>query len=244
MSVAFVVAIIFLSVSMHETAHSVVIRRQGFPITRAGVGMPFPPMLKIHWRGVTWTLSPWLVGMYVSPDPADWDRIQQLSYRDQAWHLNAGVLSNFIAASVLFAAASGGWRAVVSLAAAAVLWLARRPITAYLLPALAVPLLVFLFVSLSQSWLRGSTGMGYAGLADVIPNDLHGWLVLAGVLNLSIGAFNSLPLVPLDNGKVCAMIVHRCLGYRVAEAFQLTGTVVVLALILVSFGSDLWAAVT
>lgn len=252
MTIAGIAFSLLLAVTVHEAAHALVLRRLGIPISHAGLGLPFWPILTIRVPSVPFrlTLSPWLVGAYVRPDEAYEDQIDALPYRAHSWFLNAGIVANAVLGFALVAAAAALQlnlvKAVICLIAAAVFWLFRRAIAAYVLPALSVPALAVIVYGLSLEWAAGRPGVGLAGLAapEVAPNGLAEAVGFAGAISLSLALVNMLPLFGLDNGKVVDLLLHRWGPHWFCTAYQYAGVALVLAMIAASFGADLWAIAT
>jgi Zn-dependent protease len=244
-----VAASLGFALGVHEAAHALALRGYGFPLSRAGVGIPLPPTFTV-WRrgGFRFTVSPWLFGAYVQPREEDEPKIKTLSYRDQAWYLNAGVVVNFALGFALLAAtAAANGRVIPSLVMAlmaVVVWLARRAVAAYLLPAVAPVLLIGVGFAMAAAWSRGETGAGFAGLHNLVDPGVRGAVEFAGVASLAVGVLNALPLFGLDNGKVVDLVLHRWAPHWLVSGYRAVGLVLVLGMLLLAFGSDLWAAVT
>lgn len=250
MPVVTLIAVLLTLIVVHEAAHALALRRLGIPISEAGLGLPIPPVLRWKPRRLPFTLavSPWLLGAYVRPDPAHEDRLDALPYRDAAWFTNAGIVANLLAFAGLLAVdaamSANPILAVLAAVAAVVLWLGRKPVAAYLLPALALPALVFMAAALAISWKAGSTGAGFAGLAEFAPHGFQETVRVAGVMSLALAALNALPLFGLDNGRVVGILVHRWLGCAANRMYEYAGLAAVAALLVLAVGSDLWAVGT
>ncbi len=252
MDIIYLLLILLALVVLHEAAHAVTMRQQGIAISEAGLGLPFPPVLHVKPRRLPFqlTFSPWLLGAYVEMSPEHLPVFRGLPYRQRSWILNSGVVVNLLAGLACWAvvAAVNGHpiTAAVMAAAAAAMWLWRTQVAAYLLPALAVPALAATVYALTKAWSMGETGLGFAGIGDLIPaGGGIGWLYLAGQLSLALAVLNCLPFYGLDNGKVFGEALQRLTRNTVTIRIYRTVGLVVLAAILVgSIVSDLWAAIT
>jgi membrane-associated protease RseP (regulator of RpoE activity) len=246
-TIVVLVSVLLVTMTLHEAAHALALRGIGIPISQAGIGLPFPPLLKVKSRRLPFvlTFSPWVVGAYVMPHPDYHKKIDGLPYRTRAWFLNAGIVANLLAASVFtaagFAAAGRPAGFLLAVGAAVVTWFGRKPIAAFVLPALALPSLALVCYALVNSWSEGRTGVGYAGIVDMAPTGVADYLIFSGVVNFAVAAMNTLPLFGLDNGKVVGGLVQHWAGARVARYYQAVGLTFVGLTVLAAIGSDLWA---
>lgn len=235
---------LLVGLAVHEAAHALVMRKLGVRVVEAGLGLPIWPVLRIRRNGFTWTVSPWLLGAYVKPADDDQDKLEALPYRDASWYLNAGVVANLLLAAGLYAVtAETIRRAVIAGSLASVVWLARRWIAAAILPALAIPALVFIGYALAYSWSHGSSGVGYAGLLDIAPHDPIGAARFVASMSLSLAVLNTIPVFPLDNAKVVNRLIHQWVGCRTARTFQSVGQVLIAVTIAAAVTSDVYAAI-
>jgi membrane-associated protease RseP (regulator of RpoE activity) len=247
MTIAILIVTLLLCLTVHEAAHALVMRNLDAPINRAGLGMPFPPTLRIATRwGFDFTLSPWLVGAYVDTTDEGHEHLDGLPYRQRAWYLNVGIVANLLLG---FAAVAAGQAVNGKLVSAAVfaglavgIWFARRVIAAYVLPAAAVFALAFLVFGMAASWSAGETGMGFAGMPALVPSDRSELLAFVGAISLALAVLNMLPLHGLDNGKVVGIVLARWLPGWAVRVYQYTGVALVFAMLVGSVVSDLWAA--
>ena len=250
LTIVLLVASLIFALVTHEYAHYRAMRADGIRVVSAGLGLPIPPMLRVKRRGIEWTLSPWLLGAYVSPDYDDFHRMEHHTpYRRLAWHYGAGVTTNLGLGYALLCvhAISESWPAAgVYAALAAACYLFRHQVAAYIQPALALPVVGMLAYGLSLSWQKGQTGFGYAGLGDIVPEHLTGWSVawLFGVISLCAGLLNLLPLYPMDNGRVVDHLLRRWFGNMTSRRFQQVGSAIALLTLAVAVGSDVWAIAT
>lgn len=248
MTAAVLAAALLTAALIHEAAHALALRKLGIPISEAGLGLPFPPKATFKPRRLPFalTFSPWLVGAYVMPHPDHHKEIDNLPYRKRAWFLNAGVISNIIAGLVFWAIgfAITGELAAFTVAAilASAVWFARKPIAAFLLPVLSVPLLIWTGSLIGQSWSQGESGFGFAAMTDAVPQaSAVRYLAFFGTLNFAIAAMNTLPLFGLDNGKVVADILRRWIGDRATRVYEYAGLALVGLSVVAALASDLWA---
>lgn len=240
---------VLIALAAHEAAHAVVMHRLGVRINQAGLGLPLSPVLTIPPRGrrtFALTLSPWLVAAYVHPHPDDHKKLEQLPYRDQAWAYNAGIVVNLTlglaVGGVMRLVLDGTVRGLVMLGLAAAVWFGQRLVCAYVLPALAVPVLVWVGYLLAQTWSQGETGAGFSSMGGLLEPGVAGAVGMFAALNLSIGVMNMLPLMPLDNSKVLEMVLRQWMRMRgrALTAYRTSGAIAMLGLLLLSFGTDAW----
>ena len=121
-------AILMSAVLVHELAHFLAARSVGVPVRAFSVGIG-PTLLKRRWRGTEWRLSLLPLGGYVdlpgmSADVGEdgslraaTEGMARLSFAPKAWILSAGVIANYLLATLLLASAvvlAPGFREVVS----------------------------------------------------------------------------------------------------------------------------------
>lgn len=249
MAIAGLVLILLVLVLAHETAHALALRGFGIPIVEAGLGFG-KPKLTIKPRGrlrIALTISPWLAGAYVKHDPARHKDLEALGYHKIAWFCNAGIVINLIIGAGLAAIAGamkGNWiHAAVAAAVGVALWLFRRAIAAYILPALAIPALVLIGWGLAIAWSQGQTGLGFAGIGAFAPHSAVDAVTVAAVFSIGLAILNSIPLGPFDNGTVVGLLIQWKIGHRVEAAYHRVGNAVMWVAIVAAVGSDLWAIV-
>jgi hypothetical protein len=250
MTIAAIIVFLTISVAIHEYGHYRAMKKHGIAVTAAGLGLPLPPMLRVHRRGITWTLSPWLVGAYVEADQAAVKHAERtLPYRDIAWHWNVGIVINMAVGCTIgavTAALSGRWVvAAVASVAAALTVVGRRVFAAYIAPALAVPVTAYLIYSLFQAFTDG-VGVGTVSATAASVGDVSSptrLLALFASINIGLALFNMALFYPLDNSRTIDYLIKRRLP-RAVTGFRLTGVAAVLGLLVASLGSDLWAAAT
>jgi membrane-associated protease RseP (regulator of RpoE activity) len=233
----FTVVLSLAAIAAHEYGHTLALRRYGIPVAEAGIGLGFPPCLKLPPRGrrtFTLSLSPWLVGAYVSPDPRRQAELDALSYRDTAWYAGAGVVANLIAAGVCTGAAFllwGRWvPALCALLVAAAVAVYRRWVAAFVVPAIGVAVLPWLLYLQVTAMLDRQTGPRAYGEVFVV-SDAGTALVVAGAVSLLLGVCNAAPIFPLDGGKIVVKLIRDRFGRRAGTAVEAVGAVVLAALL-------------
>lgn len=245
-ALALVIALL-TAVIIHEAAHAVAMNKAGFRVTQAGLGLPAAPRLRFQWRGVEWSASIWLLGAYVGTSADDAQRLEKLPYHDRAWILNAGIVANLVSGFALLAAGltleGHLMGAAIASGLAVVVWAARRPVASLLLPALAIPSLILLAVSLASILFAGDGRIGYAGMSDLVPAGftLVDLVVLAGQISVALALLNMVPIGPLDNARVCAPIIEKVAGATARRWFDRVGLGTLVVLTLASISSDLYA---
>lgn len=244
LSIGSLALILIASVAIHEAAHAVAMRSFGVPVVRSGLGVPLPPRLSFTAQGVQWTLTPWLVAAYVEPSQEGRRQLESLSYRDMAWYANAGIVANLLLALGASAFITPlGTANVVSAGLAICVWLFRRQVAAYVIPALAVPAIGLLVVALARSWSHGESGVGFAGLVEFAPTNWTTFLDAVVILNFSLAMINILPMYPADNGRVVDRLVTSSLGQRASVAFRYVGLTLVVVSLIGAVASDLYALI-
>lgn len=246
MAILLVVLSFLIAIVVHETFHALAMRRDGIKVVAAGLGLPIKPLFGHTYRGVRWTISPWLLGAYVQPSTKDFERMEEeMPYRTVAWHYNAGIVGNFLLAAACYTIAAAGTghpvHALAGLGVGIVIWIFRRQIAAYVLPAVAVPLFVYFCWSLFHRITEGQQIAGMSGLSSMTPSSLSlsVFLFLLADISLFLGVVNAVPFFPMDNARCCSHLITRWFGGRTAEVFQLSGLGVLGVLTLVGVFTDL-----
>lgn len=248
-AILLVVVVLLLAVFAHEAGHALAMRQLGIPLAHAGIGLPLPPQWTVHRRGITWSISPWLVGAFVGTDESGARKLETLSRTEKAWWFNAGVIVNLVGGFALQALAAlllgKLLLALVLATVAAAVWLWRHAVAAYVLPALAAPALALFIYLLIDVVLSGRSPFGFAGLDEVAPADLTIAAVaqFAGAISLALAFMNMIPLGPLDNGKAVGDLMERWGGDRVRRRYDQVGYLFVGLATAAALGSDLVALV-
>jgi membrane-associated protease RseP (regulator of RpoE activity) len=241
--------IFFLAaICAHEAAHALALRKLGYQIVEAGLGLPFPPQLTLQpSKRVPFklTLSPWLLGAYVSPDQKQQKEIEALPYQDIAWYSGAGVVANFLIGGVMWGFIDiyeSHWlKAAIVILSTIGLWFGRRQFTAYILPVLAIPLL-FLFghaLATTVGQPQGIIGLG----AEMVMPSWYAAFTFAFSLTMALGILNLLPIFPFDGGRITNAAIIRLFGEKSASWFRNSTAVLAMCLLVYSVVADfVWLA--
>jgi membrane-associated protease RseP (regulator of RpoE activity) len=236
-----IMALLVLSVIVHELGHAFAMRQCGVRVVRIslfgfpGLGFTIRLPIRTQWLPDTeWVIHPLLpLGAYVMPDEQDAARVS----RAQDLYISGmGPLTNFIFGLALIGLTAGiapewfvtrGDVASVLLytalltsivAAMWVLWRCRLFFCRRLLLAVAVVclvLMVLIVTSMAQAE-RMQMLAGFGFLTSI--RDVYIWsqaltnygvkdivaytLITSGGLSIALGAFNLIPLLPLDGGRM------------------------------------------
>lgn len=235
MWVALAVASLLLHLVVHEGAHALALRRLGGDIKEAGLGLPFPPRVRVKVptrrpdrRPLLVSISPWLIGAYVVPDEHSEELVEQVRYRDRAWFLGAGVVANLlltIGSLAVIAALNGAWVSTAAVAAAGwLLWVGRKLVTAYM-PVLGAAAAVLIVALAVQSFGQRAGPVGTAQLL-ARADDLQSVMVMSAAIGLSLALFNAMPVYPFDGGRITDTVLRGRFGEKVSDRFRnLTGGV-------------------
>jgi Zn-dependent protease len=231
----------------HEVGHAAGLRRIGVPVVAAGFGLPFPPKFQLAKRTLPdgriqrFYITPWLLGAWVQHDLDDDETVERAKYVDHQWYNGAGIVVNLVLGAMLFAtglALTGRWVAAAIYAGSALaVWLCRRSFAAFVLPALAVPNLVLFMWSMMETL---GTPLGPVGLAQILATDSAAKaLIIAGIVSVSVGLVNTLPLIPLDGGKLIRRVVVGRISPRAMSAVETAGLMATTAILVYVVLSDL-----
>lgn len=244
-----VATLLFLAtIALHELGHARTMAAQGVYVEEAGLGFALPPQLTLYKRAMAngetfrFKASPWLVGAYVRPTEKDWEKINKAPYHDFAWMLGVGVVLNLVAGGALLAAANvltgHFFRASIMAAVAGLIWVLRRQFASYAIPALAVPVMIFMVWSIIGGFGEATGPVGVAKvLLTSTPADALGF---AGVLSIGMGLFNILPIYPLDGGRIVGRALAQfSVPRRAVQAFETVGSLCMLGLLLYVVVTDI-----
>lgn len=212
-------------IAAHEIGHAVVLRKLGGRIKEVGLGLPFGPRLVLKptaKREYSLSFSLFLIMAYVLPEEEDHDRIEAGPYKDYAWFSGVGIIVNLaIGAGLLsiYRLVLGDYKLAMMWAAIyAIIVIARKFIVCYVVPAIAVPIVVLVSWSLINGvidWLQR------VPVANPEKAFIFTWLVAetplkalaaVGAVSLVLGVANALPMRPFDGGRICQAVVERWKG--------------------------------
>lgn len=251
MTIAALVVLLLIHIVIHEAAHALAMRRDGVRIITAGLGPPIRPVIRIsRWRGINWTISPWLVGAFVEPHHDQYREMElRTPYRRLAWHYNAGIIANILgmlAALAGLALVNGApLLALVAGGAAVVTWCGREYVAAYICPALAPVMLAVLVGALVFAVMRGQSLGFFTLMDDVAPRDLSAAQLLSmfAMIGFAVAVANLAPLFPADNARVLDLLMRKRFGPKVIRVYQVTGSVVLRGLMVVVLAFDAYSLI-
>lgn len=219
-------------IAAHEIGHAVVLRKLGYPIKEIGLGLPFGPRIVLKptpKREYALSLSPFLVMAYVRPEEEDHDKIESGPYKDYAWFSGVGIIVNVAIGAELLAIyrfiQGDHKKAAILLAVALITVIARKFIVRYVVPAIAVPIAVLIFWSISKSvidWLNRvpsqHSDKAFVVQFLIVDTPLKA-LAAVGAISLVLGIANALPMRPLDGGRICQAVVTHWLGLTAGKKY-------------------------
>lgn len=222
---------VYLVLGVHELGHFWAMRRLGVRVALLALGAP-PWIARFPWGGIEVRLGLLPLAAFVQAAPGEEVRLRGFPLREQAMVFLAGPLANFLGA--LAGAALLG--AVLGLPAF------FRGVEVLLTFPLVLPGALWQFLSGSAP----AEGAGFLGFlregSQVVGLGFEGVVALFVALNVVLGWFNLLPLLPLDGGQVLWAWARERFGERVLrlEAWILwAGVGFLLATLLVGIGYDL-----
>lgn len=240
MAVGLILFLLLISVAIHEFGHGYVMRKKGIPLKEVGLGLPISrlPSYKKKIFGLPITFNLLLLGAYVEPTRNGEKRISKLSIRDQAHIAGAGVLGNIIFGLILLLIVALFLSSKIMLIKtlciiipAVALWYWQEVFCLYILPILGVLmawLLAFHFATSTES-LVGPIGMAASAKSYGI-NNLKEVFIFAASCSLGIGLFNSLPIPPLDGGRIAKLIIKQSSFKKAWSVYSLMGTLFLIGL--------------
>lgn len=227
MGILVIVVSLLVQVIAHEAGHAAAIRGYGMKVVEAGLGFG-RPRLAVRWRGVVWTLSPWLLGAYVNQDKKEAEHVRTGPYARLAWIMNSGVLVNLVIGAACLSVSDliGGlwWTGAGMAAVAALTVLFYRQVAAYVIPALGPIILVAVLWVVGKGMAHGEV-TGLTGLSALIaPHITLRWVLwINGMFGFSLFVLNAAPLGGTDGGQVWRRILHDRFGRGVADWTTLAG---------------------
>lgn len=217
MSAALGILLLLIALIVHEAGHALAMMRRGIEIQEAGIGLPITGKLKLTFRSrflpFPIVLTPALLGAYVRPTKKGTERLESMSYRDQAVCSGAGVVMNVVfggallcivaSISVHSSANNQARLLVVSLIAGGVAAAAAifRRAFSRVMPVFGVAGLLLLIFSLIDSTENVGGPLTVVSTA-ASGKSLVDALKMGFVMSISLAYLNVLPLFPLDGGKI------------------------------------------
>lgn len=178
------VAMLFLVVVLHETAHAVAARRLGFCINHIFIGLPIFPKMTIKRGSVPITISPWLLGGGVGIDD---ENFYQAGFLKKLVVASSGPLTNlslgFVTALVVF----GKTGVAISLE---------------FVDATLKSVAMCFTGAVSMNEIVGPVGLAEVCTKIIKIEVLMGALFTWLLLNFAVGILNLLPIPALDGGQI------------------------------------------
>ncbi|MBI2120533.1 MAG: site-2 protease family protein [Parcubacteria group bacterium] len=130
----------------------------------------------------------------------------------------------------------------IPLVAMPVCWFGRRFVSAYLAPIFGVLLLIWVYQTITAigvmnyiASLQGPVGVSI-GLSGEATN-LASAMWLSGIVSISLGALNLLPIPPMDGGLLVLPAVER-ISPRLAQAYKIAGLSLIVFLLSAAVAQD------
>ncbi len=251
--------LIVAAMILHELGHAVAMLHRKVQVSRIGIGMaiPFLPNLRLKFRlvryGAVFEIKPIPLFAYVEPTRRGNALLERMSYKDAAVVYGAGVLVNFAFAAFLVACALlldpksfGPKQAVFVGIASAIMflmWSCRRFFCRYLtLPiGFAMTLLIF-WSAFNYPITQVLSGpIGIAKDAANYASNISESLRFAGIISMSLGLANCLPVFPADGGRILDSLLHSCgVKSKGRDWLKVGGALMFLCLVATASLSDLW----
>lgn len=211
------IVLVFASLVFHEMGHAAELKRNGIKIKEMGFGLRIGPSKVFRSKKIPYDLRFYAIPLmaYVRPEPSMVPQLQELPYLNRARHLGMGIYRNFIAGLGLMAL---GWlglaikgqthyatKGLLALAVVLVMGMTANWVASHILPLASIAMLVYsagVILQRSDQWLPVSW-------------DSNSWesvAVNAGLISISLGLYNLLPIGMFDGGKI--------LDAAIAEVFS------------------------
>ena len=226
------IAILAIIVSVHELGHAFAMRKHGVSIeqiTLFGFGPKVFEFRVRRWFGDTPVrIRAIPLGAFVEPSDSGRLVMNGLPYAARNEIYGAGIIANIALSIVLVAAAQMTSRSfsmdtlatfLVASALAVAVVAAQRPLSAWLLPLLAIAnlaLTAWLLVVSSQPMYEAMSGP--LGIAQAISHDVAARptfaeaVRLTGAISLGLGLTNLLPFLPFDGGNIAESVFRAIAG--------------------------------
>ena len=259
--------LIVLAIPLHELGHAIYMKKYGIPIAVFSFGLPFPVNLQIKCKrflgNTVFQITPLLIGAYVKTrNERD---IEKLTYAKQADIFGAGPLANFLfAASLIWAVllyhmvvlvsgnyapptaknAELNYNAVLGLGLMLILPIAlffgRKLFSRYLMPFVGLTMLGAMVWSIINKPLTATSGpIGITKMISENSSDFQSAIIISAIISLSIGLFNTLPIMPLDCGHACKVLLEKRFGKKIGLYYSYTSAPITIGIIALALFSDI-----
>lgn len=245
--------LLLLCVVVHEFGHAFAMIRCGIKVKEIGIGFKTSEYLGFSIKAPSWLpcerlgFHLLLLGGYTVPADDQVEKLKTISYWDYANIMGSGIWANLLmalAVSVILVLTSPlfpnerTWKALGLITVIGVaLWFGQRIFTSVIFPLLGV---FSIYVMYSIVSLYGSASVGGpVEIAREVANQTTFVDSLLMILNISVSLalLNSLPISPMDGGKLYANIIGK-ISPTAERVFTMSGTLVFLILILLILGKD------
>lgn len=227
------IAVFTVIVVVHELGHFITARKAGIKVYEFSLGFPFSPRLLTLFRHkeTAFTLRLLPIGGFVAfsqGDDEDGDGLFAASCTKRALVLSAGSLFNIIFAFILFVTVFVLDRHIPLMDA---VLLSAKTVWAITSGTIAI----FLNIFTGQGTMEGLSGpVGIAVMAGrAAHTGISSLFYFTGVLSMSLGIMNLLPLPALDGGHVLMLFIEAIRKKPVHPKIYQAVTLVGLALFLV-----------
>ena len=213
MILAFGIILVIVSLVVHEAGHAIAMTRRDVEIQEVGIGIPIGKLkLTLHPKLLPYPVVIGLLplGAYVRPSEAGNKQLKAMNYKDQAVCYSAGIIVNVVFGGLLLVvtlicmsfAGEGHPIVIMATLGLAVIFTVFRRFISLIMPIIGIASIILVAYLMVQS--LDNVG-GPVALIGIIRDSSTSWfdvLVMAGVISISIGQFNTLCLIPLDGGRV------------------------------------------
>ncbi|HUZ92558.1 MAG TPA: site-2 protease family protein [Candidatus Paceibacterota bacterium] len=244
MFIAITVALVLISVVLHELGHAFAMRSKGIDIEAIGLGLgpaiaTFGPFRCRFGSATTFSLRLLPIGAYVKPSGEGQREFKNLSYSDKAHILGAGVLANcgfaFLLVMLLdfthprlFSNAFMLKLALVSGVGTILLRFGRK----FIVPLAGCALLGETVFAMITAGPKGAV-MGPVALGSFVAQNALGLpqaVLIAAVISLALCLTNMLPIWPFDGGLTVRALIVKVMP-RLTPAYDLLAVPGFMALI-------------
>jgi membrane-associated protease RseP (regulator of RpoE activity) len=247
------IILFLLSISAHELGHAFAMRKYGIKmkeICLLGIGGGRIITFRLRrWFGETpITVRPIILGAFVRPEDEEAERMEKFNFQTYGHILGGGIAANCLYAVLMFGIAfilQGGMTMTGFILIAALLLIGLFPrYTFVLFIPVGIYLIYFLVAQITAApaqFVRDSGSVISIGQQAVEHSKtLVDTFIYAGILSVALGAFNSIPFVPLDGGRIAANGLHKLTGSeRVKNIYAIVTIIPLLALIILALFNDI-----